>query len=232
MRTAVRVRAEVAVRHRSMVVAGIGGCGQLRLALAATVRRSIPGRYAFTVQRLRRRRRRCRSRAGPGCRGHGHTASSSAGPHGRLPPGHRGAAPRPLCGGDERVPQRVGRDLLGDPGAAGGPADDPPGAVPVQPPPVCGQEQRSVGVFAHGQVDRPGGPRRQRRRHHLAALMRVMVRVRCPRSRPRCSVSAPVASETRSPFSASSEISACPAGGSSPAATRSAPSSLRSRATA
>jgi hypothetical protein len=47
MRTAVRVRAEVAVRHRSMVVAGIGGCGQLRLALAATVGRSIPGRYAL-----------------------------------------------------------------------------------------------------------------------------------------------------------------------------------------
>jgi hypothetical protein len=36
--------------------------------------------------------------------------------------------------------------------------------------PVCGQEQRSVGVFADGQVDRPGGPRRQRDRHHLAAL--------------------------------------------------------------
>jgi len=42
-----------------MVVPGIGGCGQLRLALAATVRRSIPGRYAFAVPRLRRRRRRC-----------------------------------------------------------------------------------------------------------------------------------------------------------------------------
>jgi hypothetical protein len=38
-------------------------------------------------------------------------------------------------GGDERVPKRVGRDGLGDPGAAGGLADDPPGAVPVQPPP-------------------------------------------------------------------------------------------------
>ena len=62
--------------------------------------------------------------------------------------------------------------------------------------------------------------------------LRVMVRVRCPRSRPRCSMSAPVASDTRSPFKASSEISACSAGGPSPAATSSAPSSLRSSATA
>jgi hypothetical protein len=35
-------------------------------------------------------------------------------------------------------------------------------------------------------------------------LFRVMVSVRCPQSRPRCSMSAPVASDTRSPFSASS----------------------------
>jgi len=62
--------------------------------------------------------------------------------------------------------------------------------------------------------------------------LRVIVIVRCPRSRPRCSMSAPVASETRSPFSASSEISACSHGGPSPAATSKAPSSLRSRATA
>jgi len=34
-------------------------------------------------------------------------------------------------GGDERMPQRVRRDGLGDPGAAGELADDPPGAVPV-----------------------------------------------------------------------------------------------------
>jgi hypothetical protein len=41
-------------------------------------------------------------------------------------------------GGNERVPERVRRDGFGDPGAAGGLADDPPGAVPVQPPAVCG----------------------------------------------------------------------------------------------
>jgi hypothetical protein len=45
-------------------------------------------------------------------------------------------------GRDKRVPERVGRDGLGDPGAAGGLADDPPGAVPVQPPTVHGQEHR------------------------------------------------------------------------------------------
>ena len=34
--------------------------------------------------------------------------------------------------GDERVPQGVWPDRLGDPGAAGYPADKPGGAVPVQ----------------------------------------------------------------------------------------------------
>jgi hypothetical protein len=48
-------------------------------------------------------------------------------------------------GGDERMSERVGRDGLADPGAAGGLADDPPGAVPVQPPAVRGQEQRPAG---------------------------------------------------------------------------------------
>jgi hypothetical protein len=63
-------------------------------------------------------------------------------------------------------------------------------------------------------------------------VLRVIVRVLCQCSRPRCSMSAPVASETRSPFKASSETSAWPPGGPSPAATSKAPSSLRSSATA
>jgi hypothetical protein len=87
---------------------------------------------------------------------------------------------------------------------------------------VRGQEHRPARALADGQVDRPGGARRQRDRDDLAAL-RVMVSVRCPRSRPRCSMSAPAASETRSPFRASSEISACSVGGPSPAATSNAP---------
>ena len=63
-----------------------------------------------------------------------------------------------------------GPTCLGDPGAAGDPADDPPGAVPVQPPPVGGQEDRSFGALADGQVDRPGGARRERDGDDLAAL--------------------------------------------------------------
>jgi hypothetical protein len=47
-----------------------------------------------------------------------------------------------------------------------------------------------------------------------------------------CSMSAPVASDTRSPFSASSGINACSAAAPRPATTRSAPASLRSRAPA
>ena len=42
--------------------------------------------------------------------------------------------------------------------------------MPVQPPPVGGQEHRPVGALADGQVDRPGGPWRQRDGHDLAAL--------------------------------------------------------------
>jgi hypothetical protein len=37
-------------------------------------------------------------------------------------------------GGDERMPQGVRPDRLGDSGADGYPADDPGGTVPVQPP--------------------------------------------------------------------------------------------------
>ena len=102
--------------------------------------------------------------------------------------------------------------------------------MPVQPPPVPSQEHRPVCSFPDGQVDRPGRTWRQRNSDHLAALIKKTVRVRRPRSRTRCSMSAPVASETRSPFNASSEISACSIGGPSPAATSSAPSSLRSSA--
>ena len=74
-------------------------------------------------------------------------------------------------GSDERVPERVGHDGLGDPGPAGGLADDPPGAVPVQPPAVGGQEHRPAGALADGQVDRPGGPRGERDGDDLAALI-------------------------------------------------------------
>jgi hypothetical protein len=61
-------------------------------------------------------------------------------------------------------------DGLADPGAARDLADDPPGAVAVQPPPVRGQEDRPVTAFPGGQVDRPGGARRERDGDDLAAL--------------------------------------------------------------
>jgi hypothetical protein len=81
------------------------------------------------------------------------------------------------------VPQCVRADVLGDPGAAGNPADDPGGAVPVQPPPVRGDKERPFGALADRKLERPGGARGKRDGDHLAALMRVMTKVRWPRSR-------------------------------------------------
>jgi hypothetical protein len=72
-------------------------------------------------------------------------------------------------GGDERVPERVRSDGLGDPSAARDFADDPPGAVPVQPSPVRSAEDRAVAAFAGGQVDRPGYARGERDGDDLAA---------------------------------------------------------------
>ena len=73
-------------------------------------------------------------------------------------------------GRNERVPQGVRADLLGDPGAPGDPADDPGGAVPVQPSPVASEEQRPFGALAGRQAERPGGARRERDGDDLAAL--------------------------------------------------------------
>jgi hypothetical protein len=42
---------------------------------------------------------------------------------------------------------------LGDPGAAGYPADDLPGAVPVQPPTIGSREYRPFAASADGQVN-------------------------------------------------------------------------------
>jgi hypothetical protein len=63
------------------------------------------------------------------------------------------------------------RNSFGDPGTAGGLADEPPGAVPVQPPPVRGQEHRPAGALADSQVNGPGGARRERNGDDFAALM-------------------------------------------------------------
>jgi hypothetical protein len=68
------------------------------------------------------------------------------------------------------VPQSVRPNGLGDPGAAGDPADDPPGAMAVQPSPIGSQEDESFGTLADGRVDSPGSARRERDRDHLATL--------------------------------------------------------------
>ena len=70
--------------------------------------------------------------------------------------------------GDESMTKGVRAYGLGDPGAAGGPADDPRGAVPVQPAAVSSQEDRPGTAFADRQVDRPRRPGRERDDHDLA----------------------------------------------------------------
>jgi hypothetical protein len=75
-----------------------------------------------------------------------------------------------LRGGNKCVPKGVRGDGFGDPGAVSDLADEPARAVPVDPPSVGGQEHRPVGALADGQVDGPGGARRQRDRDDLAAL--------------------------------------------------------------
>jgi hypothetical protein len=134
-------------------------------------------------------------------------------------------------GGDERVPKRVRADVLGDPGAPGDPADGAGGAVPAQPFPVRGDEEGSFGALADNQVDRTGGARGEGDGDDLAALAGDD-QGPVPAFQAQVLDVPPVASDTGSLFSASKEISACSAGGPSPAATRSAPSSLRSRAVA
>jgi hypothetical protein len=105
------------------------------------------------------------------------TAAGTVIPHGRARVGVRGGFlhvaerdPGVKGGGNERVPQRVGPDWLGDPGAAGYPADDPRRAVPVQPLSVAGKEDRPLGPFADRQVDGPCGAGRERDGDDLAAL--------------------------------------------------------------
>ena len=83
-----------------------------------------------------------------------------------IPQRHPGVQRR----GDERVPQRVRSDRLGEPSTVRGPADDPRRTVAVQPPAVGGQEQRPVAALADGQVDRPGSARRKWNGNDLAAF--------------------------------------------------------------
>ena len=133
-------------------------------------------------------------------------------------------------GGDERA-QRVRADVLRYTRSPGDPADDPGGAVPVQSPSVCGDEQRAFGALADCQVDRAGGARGERDGDDLAALAGDD-QGPVPALEPEVLDVRVSGFGDPQPFSASREMSACSAGGPSPAATRIAPSSLRSSAVA
>jgi hypothetical protein len=76
-----------------------------------------------------------------------------------VPEGHAGVE----GGGDEGVTQSVWPDAFGDPGPAGGPADDPPGGVPVKADAVRPAEDGAVDPLADGQVNRTSGARCQGR---------------------------------------------------------------------
>ena len=73
-------------------------------------------------------------------------------------------------GGDERVPQGVGSDPLGDPGPASDAAHDPARGVPIESVAVGAAEDRSFAAFTDGEIDRPRGAGRERDGHDLAAL--------------------------------------------------------------
>jgi hypothetical protein len=207
--------------------------GQLRPA-AATAGRSCASGSAITWRHLRRRRRRCRWRAGPGCRGPAlvsyrivvrGSACDAASCTSRSGTPASSAAVMNAClsvCGVTVLPILARRAVLRTIRPAPCRSSRCPSAVRNIGPSVRSPMARSIARAVRGASGM------------VTTLppLRVMVRVRCPRSRPRCSMSAPVASETRSPFSASSEISACSTGGPSPAAIRSAPSSLRSSAVA
>ena len=74
------------------------------------------------------------------------------------------------CGGDEAVPQRMRRDVLGDAGPAGDAAHDAGGAVAVQALPRARQQERPAETFPRSQVESPTYPRGQRDDGDLGAL--------------------------------------------------------------
>jgi hypothetical protein len=83
-------------------------------------------------------------------------------------------------GGDERVPQRVRPDRLGDPGAAGDPADDAPAAVPVQPMTI---RRQKTGPSLRSPMARSIARAVRGASGMVTTLprLRVTTKVRCPR---------------------------------------------------
>ena len=115
--------------------------------------------------------------------------------------------------------QGVRPDWLSDPSAAEYPADDPPGTVPVQPTAIGSVDWSLAALAIARSIVR--AVRGASRTVTTLPPLPVITRVWWPRSMPKASMSAPVASETRSALRASSEISTCSAGEPDPAATNS-----------
>jgi hypothetical protein len=110
-------------------------------------------------------------------------------------------------GGDEGVTQRVRSDPLADPRTASDTSHDPPGGVTV--------EALAIDVEEIGPSTRsPTAKSTARATRGASGIvtsfppLRNTVSVRWPRSRPSASMLAPIASDTRSPFNASSDTNA------------------------
>lgn len=97
----------------------------------------------------------------------------------------------------------------------------------IHPLAVGPNENRAVQPFTDAQVDRSGGAGGERDRDLFGAFAQDP-QCSMPTSVESCSISAPNASEIRSPFNASSDANAWSRLDDSPAATRNPPSSLRS----
>ena len=111
-------------------------------------------------------------------------------------------------GGDESVAQRVGAGVLVDPSRLRDAAHDPGCGVTIQSATVVAEENGALKPFTHDKINRPRAVRGARGMVTVLPPLRSTVSARCRRSRARSSIRAPIASETRSPFNASSEISA------------------------
>ena len=131
--------------------------------------------------------------------------------------------------GDERVSQRVRTDVLGDPARRATRRTIRPGPCRSSRRP---SPARNTGPSVRSPMARSIARAVRGASGMVTTLppLRVMVSVRWPRSRPRCSMSAPVASDTRRPFWASSEICASSPGGTCPAGrARRRPAARRAR---
>jgi hypothetical protein len=130
-----------------------------------------------------------------------------------------------------KVPEGVGPDRFGDACLPGGAFDDPGGAVPAHPGPVRAEEDRPVEPFPDRQVDRPRGPRGERDGDDLAALPQDRQGPVAAFETERVDISTQGFADPQ-PVDRQQRDQGVPAAGPRPAATSSAPTSLRSNAVA